>query len=68
MLRGWLVARGATNKASFLVERNLAEVAAGRREEIAVSDLRPGAFVAHQEFTVAQGDKDRACNNCTASG
>ena len=51
-----------------LVERNIAEVARGRREEVDIDTLQPGTFVAHPEFMVVQCDNLWACDDCTASG
>ena len=67
-VRAWASTRRKDPHHAALLERNACEVRKGRRIEIFPAALEDGAYVAHPELMVVQGDKGRACDDCTASG
>lgn len=68
LLRKWLATRGHCKGAATILERNRLECEAKRRQEVDWQSLKPGSYVVHPEFVVAQTGKDRVCTDCSSSG
>ena len=67
-IRSWATSRRPDAKAADLIRCCKTEAAKGRRVEVCLESLPAGFYVAHPEFMNSQRGKDRACDDCTASG
>ena len=68
LVRGWRRSRRSDPCLDALLERNKQEVRLGRRQEVDLSSLPPGSYVAHPEFMSMTRGKGRPCNDCSVSG